>query len=46
MQTNTMPLPSSCGHRSQELQVVAIKGWQKFISFLEKEMPISEVETI
>ncbi len=44
MQTNTMPLPSSCGHRSQALQVVAIKGWQKFISFLEKEMPISEAE--
>ncbi len=44
MQTNTMPLPSSHGHRYQKLQVEAIKGWQEFISSLEKEMPTSKAK--
>jgi hypothetical protein len=44
MQTNTMPLPSNHSHCYQDLQVEAIKGWQEFISSLEKEMPTSEVK--
>jgi hypothetical protein len=39
-----MLLPSSHGHHYQELQVEAIKGWQVFISSLDKELPTSKDE--